>query len=144
MDHDHLPALTALMFAAPFAVLALALLRPSLDRRTLADQVVALGLFIAGVIHLGLIPGHADEPWLAASFAVAGAAMVTLAFAALTTSWWRMPAAACLVSVPAAYVATRLAGLEGIDVLGLATCGIEVLALTLLVTRTRFRPSISL
>lgn len=136
MDHDHLPALTMLMFAAPIAVLAIAVVRPSGERTASRDHIVALGLFVAGVIHVGLVPGHADEPWLAASLGLAGAAMLILAIASLNTSWWRVPAAVCLGSVLAAYVATRVAGLEDIDALGVATCAIELLCLALLTQRS--------
>ena len=140
MDHDHLPALTMLMFAAPVAVLALAVIRPSGPRAGSRDDVVALGLFIAGVIHVGLVPGHVDEPLLATSLALAGAAMLILAVATVTSSRWRTPSAVCLASVLAAYVGTRIAGFEGVDALGVATCAIEALSLALLVLPRRREP----
>ncbi len=140
MDHDHLPALTLLMFAAPVAVLALAIMRRSGKPAGSRDEIVALGLFIAGVIHVGLVPGHVDEPLLAASLGLAGGAMLILAVATVTTSWWRRPSALCLGSVLAAYVATRITGFEGLDALGVATCAIEALALALLLLPRRREP----
>lgn len=139
MDHDHLPALTFLMFAAPLAVLALAIMRPS-GKHGSRDEIVGLGLFIAGVIHVGLVPGHVDEPLLAASLGLAGGAMLILAVATVTTSWWRTPSALCLGFVLAAYVATRITGFEGLDALGVATCAIEVLSLALLLLPRRREP----
>ena len=137
MDHDHLPALTMLMFAAPVAVLGLAIMRPSGTRAGSRDEIVALGLFIAGVIHVGLVPGHADEPLLAAGLGLAGGAMLILAVATVTTSRWRTPSAICLGCVLVAYVATRITGFEGLDALGVATCAIEVLSLALLLLPRR-------
>ena len=149
MDHDHLPALSALLFSAPLAVLALAGTRLAADRGSSparlaieraaatspAAKLFALAMLAAGAIHLGLVPGHLEEPVLATSFAGAGIAMVGLAAAALLRMpHWRPLAAAALVGVLAAYSASRLAGLEGVDVLGVATAGLELVALGLAVS----------
>lgn len=152
MDHDHLPALSALLFSAPLAVLALTALqlaagggyrpaRRALERAATASPGVkfaALLLMVGGAIHLGLVPAHLDEPILAASFAAAGVGLVALAAAALLRlSRWRPLAVAALVGVLAAYSVTRLAGLESVDVLGVATAGLELGALGLVVRARR-------
>ena len=149
MDHDHLPALSALLFSAPLAVLALAGARlaavrgSSPARLTIeraaatspAGKLLALVVMAAGVIHLGLVFGHSEEQVLAASFAGAGIAMVGLAAGALLRMpHWRPLTAAALVGVLAAYSASRVAGLEGFDVLGIATAGLELVALGLVVS----------
>lgn len=149
MDHDHLPALSALLFAAPLAVLALAGVRLAAARGSSparlaieraaatppAGKLVALALMAAGAIHLGLVFGHLEEPFLATSFAGAGIAMVGVAAAALMRMpHWRGLVAAPLVGVLAAYAASRIAGLEGVDLLGVATAGLELVALGLAVS----------
>ena len=148
MDHDHLPALAALLFSAPLAVLALAgaqlaavrgssAARLAVERAAAtspAGKLLALVVMAAAVIHLGLVFGHLEEPVLAASFAGAGIAMVGLAGAALLrVPQWRPMAAAALAGVLAAYSVSRLAGPEGIDVLGVAAAGLELVALALVV-----------
>ena len=150
MDHDHLPALSALLFAAPVAVLALAGLwlaaaRGSSTARTALERAAAtpptgkfaaLLLMFAGTIHIGLVPGHLGEPVLAAAFAAAGAGMLGLAaIALLRVSHWRPPAAAALLGVLVAYAVTRIAGPEQVDVLGVATVAVEIAALALIVSR---------
>lgn len=149
MDHDHLPALSALLFSAPLVVLALAGVqvaagrgsaraRLALDRAAatpVAGKLVALAVGAAGAIHLGLPFGHLEEPVLAASFAAAGVAMAGLAVSALLRlPHWRPLAAATLAGVLAAYSASRLAGLEGVDALGVATAALELVALGLVVS----------
>jgi hypothetical protein len=144
MDHDHLPGLMALMFAAPLAIFALAgvqlaaRLRYAPAGRALARasaaptsaRLTALLLLIAGAVHAGLIAGHLEEPALAAAFLVAAVAMIGAAGGALlAASWWRPLAAALLVAVLVAYAATRAAGMEGVDVLGVATALVELSAL---------------
>lgn len=152
MDHDHLPALSALLFSAPLVILALAGVELAAARGSSAarnaigrasatattGKVAALLLMLAGAIHIGLVPGHVDEPALAAAFAVAGAGLVGLAGAALLgISRWRPTAAAALAAVVVAYSVSRLAGMEEVDVLGLATTALEVIALALVVVSPR-------
>src|SRR5690242_6543497 len=117
MDHDHAPALTFLLFGAPMVVIVIALLELAarsgssaartamqrLDHATGRTQATAICLLMAGLIHLGLVPGHADDPLLASSFLAAGVALPALAAAAFTTAPWRIPAAAVLVGVLVAY-----------------------------------------
>ncbi len=144
MDHDHLPAISALLVSAPLAVLTLAGLqfgarrdwapaRSGLERAATAAPatwVAALLLLASGVVHLGLVPGHGDEPLLAASFAGAGLGLLGIAIATLLqVPRWRALAASALTGAVVAYAATRLAGLEGLDALGLATVALELLAL---------------
>ncbi len=151
MDHDHVPALALLLFAAPIVVLAVALLEVAarggstaariamrrVEQATGRTQAAALCLLMAGLIHLGLVPGHADEPLLAASFLAAGVALPLLASAAFTTLPWRIPAATVLVGVLAAYAATRAVGYEDVDALGIASCAVELLALALVLRAPR-------
>ena len=146
MDHDHAPALTFLLFGAPLVVLAIALVDIAASRgshvaratmlrietSSVSTQAVALCLLIAGLIHLGLVPGHADERLLAASFVVAGIAFIGVGAAVFTSLPWRTPAAIVLISVLAAYALTRAVGYEAIDALGVAACAVELLALALL------------
>jgi len=144
MDHDHLPGLMALLFAAPLAIFALAGVQlaarlryapagRALTRASAAPtsaRLTALLLLIAGAVHAGLIAGHLEEPALAAAFLVAAVAMIGAAGGALlAASWWRPLAAALLVAVLVAYAATRAAGMEGVDVLGVATALVELSAL---------------
>lgn len=144
MDHDHLPALTALLFAAPLAFLALAgaelaaRLGDGPARRALVRasdapapaRLAALLLLIGGAVHAGLVPGHADEPVFALAFAAAAVTLIAVAGAALVAvSWWRPVAAALNVVALASYIAVRLAGVEGIDALGVSTAIVEVAAL---------------
>ena len=149
MDHDHLPALSALLFSAPVAMIALAGLslaaargsftaRVALERASATPsttKLAALLLMFAGAIHLGLVPGHLDEHGLAAAFAIAGAGLLVLAAAALLRlSRWRPLAAASLLGVLVAYAATRIAGPEQVDALGIATASVELVALALVVS----------
>lgn len=144
MNHDHLPALFALLAAAPVAVLAQAALQAGAVRgwspATLvlrraagtppAGKLAALLLGLAGVIHVGLVAGHLEEPLLALSFLAAGVGLAGGAFAAaLQLPHWRALAAAGLTGVLMAYAATRLAGVEGLDALGIGTVGVELMAL---------------
>lgn len=144
MDHDHLPALTALLFAAPLAFLALtgaqlaarlgyAPAGQALVRASAAPapaRLAALLLLIGGAVHAGLVPGHADEPVFAVALAAAAVTMVAVAGAALVAMpRWRPVAAALIVTVLVSYLATRLAGVEGIDMLGVSTAIVEVAAL---------------
>lgn len=146
MDQDHLPALSALLFSAPLAVLALGGLqlaasrgwspaRRALERAARASRgsrLAALLLVMAGAIHLGLIPGHRGEPLFAASFVAAGVGLPGLAAAVLLQlPHWRPLAAGALGAVLAAYLITRVAGVEGVDGLGVAAAGIELVALGL-------------
>ncbi len=151
MDHDHLPALTFLLFSAPIVVVGIALVelaarsgssiaRTAIQRAGQASgrtQAVAVCLLMAGLIHLGLVPGHANEPLLAAAFLAAGVALVVLAGAAFTTVRWRIPAATVLGGVLVAYAVTRAMGYEGVDALGIASSAIELLALALVVRAPR-------
>ena len=144
MDHDHLPALTALLFAAPLAFLALAGAQlaarlgygpagRALARASDAPapaRLAALLLLIGGAVHAGLVPGHADEPVFAVAFAAAAVTLVAVAGAAIVAlPWWRPVAAALMVALPVSYLATRLAGVEGTDALGVSTAIVEVAAL---------------
>lgn len=150
MDHDHLPALTALLYLAPLVVLvvaatqllaargwepARAVLRRS-ARAGGAELSSAGLLMIAAGIHAGLVPGHLDEPVLAVAFVAAAVALTGAAAAAvLVLPGWRPLSAALLVAVLASYAATRLAGLEGVDALGVATSILELACLALVIGR---------
>ena len=146
MDHDHLPALTALLYAAPALMLALAGLEVSAGRgwppaaalRTRIEmapgeaRVAALLMVLAGAVHLGLVPGHLGDPVYVASFAASGLALPLLALAYVADARWRPHAALVLAGVIFAYGLTRVAGLEGIDALGVATAAVELAALGLI------------
>ena len=151
MDHEHAPALTFLLFGAPVVVIAIAFVdlaarRGSasargamlrLEQAGAGTQAAALCLLLAGLIHLGLVPGHADEPLLAVSFVAAGVALPALAVAAFTRLPWRLPVTLVLVAVLVAYAVTRAVGYEGVDALGIASCVVELVALGLLWVRPR-------
>lgn len=146
MDHDHLPALIALLYLAPLTVLLLALVKIAaargwapaviasrrLETRPVSTGLASLVLLLAGTIHLSLVPGHLEQPVLAASFAAAGIASGFLALALLMSERWRAPAALLLLAVLAAYGWTRIAGFEAVDSLGIATCAMELLGLAAL------------
>lgn len=152
MDHEHLPALSALLTAAPLAVLAQAALQLAAARGwaparlvlgraagvSAPDKLAALLLMVAGVVHLALVPGHGDEPLLAISFLAAGLAMTVLAAAAvLRVPRWRPFAAAIIAAVLAGYCATHVPGLEAVDALGIGTTALEAVALGALLPRRR-------
>lgn len=146
MDHDHVPALIALLYIAPLTVLLLALIQgvatrgwaPAvtasrrLESLPVSTSLASLILLLTGTIHISLVPGHLEQPVLAVSFAAAGIASGFLASALLISYRWRAPAALLLLALLAAYGWTRITGFEGIDVLGLVTGAIEVLGLALL------------
>ena len=105
MDHDHLPALTALLFLAPVVVLVIAATqllaargwepaRAALRRSSRAGDTELAGaglLLLAAGIHAGLVPGHLNEPLLAAAFVAAAAALTGAAVAAvLVVPGWRL------------------------------------------------------
>lgn len=147
MDHDHLPALTALLYAAPALMLALTLLemaagrgwppaaalRARIQDAPPAARMAATLMALAGAIHIGLVPGHLGDPLYAASFAAAGIALPVLALLYLADPRWRPHGALVLAGTLFAYGLTRVAGLEAVDVLGVATAGVELVALGLLV-----------
>lgn len=159
MDHDHLPALAALLYLAPVLVLLVAATqllasrgwepaRAALRRsaRAGATELSSAGLLVvAAGIHAGLVPGHLDEPVLAVAFVAAAVALTGAAVAAaLVLPGWRPLSAALLVAVLASYAATRLAGLEGVDALGVATSIIELACLALVIRRRSLRDKIVL
>ena len=150
MDHDHLPALAVLLYAAPLMLLALAMVDlaagrgwgPAMAavRRAAAAprdaRGAALLLLLAGWIHLGLVPGHRQEPLFALAFVAAGLGMLAAAGSALLAMRsWRPVAGAAAAGALAAYVATRLAGIEGIDALGVVSGLLEAGALALAMRR---------
>lgn len=150
MDHDHLPALAVLLYAAPLMLLALGAVdlaagrgwAPAIAavRRAAAAPSAARGaavvLLLAGWIHLGLVPGHRQEPLFALAFVAAGIGQLAVAASALLAArWWRPAAAAVAAGALAAYLVTRLAGIEGVDALGVATGLLEAGALALAIGR---------
>ena len=155
MDHDHVPALSALLLSAPLAVLAFAAMQLAAPRWTAAriavelaartppaSKLVALLLMTTGVIHLGLVPGHLDEPLLVLAFAFAGIGLIGLAGATLVRlPYWRVLSATALVAVLVAYSTIRVAGIEGVDALGLATAAIELATLWIVLRRGSSSPA---
>lgn len=154
MNHDHLGALSALLFAAPLAVLVLAAVEVAatrgigVARRAAARaasgsgtaRLCALLVLVSAAIHAGLVPGHLDEPQLAVSFVAAAIALSVLALAAyLELPLWQPMTASVLVAVLVAYAGTRIAGGEAVDVLGLAAAGIELFTLLLIARSARPR-----
>ena len=144
MEHDHLPGLMALLLTAPLAVLTLggtqlaanlrfapatwALARAS--AAPASARLASLLLLLAGAVHAGLIPGHLEEPMFAVAFLAAAVTMVGAAVGALITApWWKPVSAGLLLAALAVYVATRIAGIEAVDSLGVATTIVEVTAL---------------
>jgi hypothetical protein len=91
-------------------------------------RITAFLLVLAGAIHLALVPGHlaARLAWL---FALDGVAFLGVGIAAFVAGRWRAWAAALLVATLAAYLFSLSAGLEGADLVGIATYVVELIAL---------------
>ena len=154
MDHDHVPALTALLYLGPLTMLLLVLMQAAAARgwvpavaalRRLESPPVTTGLaslllLVAGAIHIGLVPGHLEQPVLAVTFAVAGLACGFLAVAVAASDRWRAPAALLLLALLAAYGWTRVTGSEGVDALGIVAVVIELLGLAALARRAPTGP----
>ena len=144
MEHEHLLALSTLLYVAPLAVLAQAAAHrvQGLERRLAgapaSARISGLLLLVAGGVHLCLAGRHAAQPVLALAFAVAAAAQLTLAgLAALDLGGWRLAALVVTAAAMVAFPLTRVAGLEsGVDSLGAATLAIE--AATLIAIRPNF------
>ncbi len=150
MSGDHAGAITALLYlpvflvAAAFALdragaagsaLALRVLA-GYERSTGARRMLVLLLAMSAAIHAGLVPGHFDEDRvLATLFALDFVALT----AAVITSFvpriplWRPAVALLLVGNLVAYTVYIVAGIETVDVVGIASKAIEVAALILVI-----------
>ena len=144
VDAEHLPALVALLLLPVALWLALTLARRlarsghvriqrwllAYDASPLLTRVTALFLVAAGVIHLALIPGHAQaEPGTAWLFVINGILFVGIALPAFVWRHWRGPAAALLALTTLFYAGYVVAGRETADQVGVATLLLELAAL---------------
>ena len=155
MQHEHLPALAALLYLPPALVLLVAAIEIAAGRgwrpaalalaRSAAAGSSELGvaglLLLTGTIHLGLVPGHLDQPGFAAAFAAAGLACFGVAGATvLVLPRWRAAATLLPAAILASYAVSCLAGWEEPDPLGAAAALIEVAALAIALRGARPRP----
>ncbi|HLZ72120.1 MAG TPA: hypothetical protein VKV26_19615 [Dehalococcoidia bacterium] len=102
-----------------------------------ATRVAAVLLLLTAMIHLSIVPTHAqDDPQLAKLFAINGLLFIAAALAAFTWRWWRPAAALLLALTILAYISYIAQGKEDADQVGLATKMIEVLALGLIIAPT--------
>ena len=106
-----------------------------------ASQVrrsAALLLLVTGFIHLGLVPGHAqDAPALARLFAINGVLFVVAAIGSFMVRWWRPAAALLLLLTLLAYIIAVFNGTESVDQLGIVTKLVELTALGLVLLPRR-------
>src|SRR2546422_8881373 len=92
---------------------------------------------VSGGVHLALIPHHlASEPLTSLLFHLNGVAFVALAVM-FTWRWWRIAAAALLITTVLASLVYVAIGFEGPDQVGLATKLVEVTALGLALVPVR-------
>ena len=101
-----------------------------------ARRAVVLLLTMTAAIHAGIVPGHLDEnPVLATLFALDFVALTVAAVLAFypRVPAWRAGVAALLVANFVAYAAYVAAGVETVDVVGLASKAIEIAALILVI-----------
>ena len=99
-------------------------------------KLAALLMAMTAMVHLVLIPSHSGEPVTALLFGVNGLAHAALALAGLAgIAHWRPAAAVLLTASLLAYGVYVVTGLETVDVIGVATKGIEIAALFLIVIR---------
>lgn len=102
------------------------------------DRAAALLLYLAGAVHLGLVPGDwAEERGTALLFLLNGAAFWALAVALPRTPQRRGTAALLCLATLLAYLAYVLSGREDPDQAGLAAALLELTALCLLLTPRR-------
>ncbi len=95
-------------------------------------KTAATLLLGTGFIHLGLVPGHAQEaPALARLFAINGALFVLAAIASFVVRWWRPATVLLLLLTVLAYLIAVVNGTESVDQLGIATKLVELTALGL-------------
>src|SRR2546428_5476614 len=92
---------------------------------------------VSGGVHLALIPHHlASEPLTSLLFLLNGVAFIALAVM-FTWRWWRIAAAALLITTVLAYLVYVAIGFEAPDQVGLATKLVEVTALGLALVPVR-------
>jgi hypothetical protein len=95
-----------------------------------AHGSAVLLLLVTAGIHLMLVPAHLEEnPVIGWLFVAAVLSLITTAAASYLVPWWRVAATLLLLAMVAAYLFTRLAGLEEWDLTGLATQVIELAGL---------------
>ncbi len=94
-------------------------------------RAAAVLMAVSGAVHFALIPHHlATDPFTSLLFLINGVAFITLANL-FTWRWWRLAAAALLISTVLGYLLYVGIGFEGPDQVGLATKLVEVAALGL-------------
>lgn len=126
---DHAPGLIGGLLAA---LAWLLLFRRRHEAAPGTVRAAALLVFVSAGIHLALVPHHlAHDPFTALLFLVDAGGLAAVALAPSTAWWWRPAAAALLVATILGYAVYVLAGLEGVDQVGIATKLLELTALGL-------------
>lgn len=100
--------------------------------RPLTRRDVAVAACVtSAVVHSFLAREHASEPLLAASFALAVAALAGLAYGLTRPSivWAPSAVAALFAALIVAYPVVTVAGGDGFDALGIATKSVEAVGL---------------
>jgi hypothetical protein len=99
------------------------------------ERLALLGVAMTATIHLALVPGHAaEDPMLAALFTLDGLALLAVILWALglPIPGWRSAGLVVLAVGVVAYVVYLAAGLESLDVIGIATKLLELATMALL------------
>jgi hypothetical protein len=127
---EHAGALTGLLL---LPLIWLVVRRLSIYRAASPMTKAAAWLMCSsGIVHLSLVAGHvAEAPLTAFLFLGNGLGFIGLSVLALTTSWWRRPAALWLTATILGYVLYAIAGWETPDQVGIATKLVELVALGL-------------
>jgi hypothetical protein len=114
------------------------------EAATPVQHAAAALLLIAGLAHLGLVPGHwSEERGLTLLFAVNSACFVAVGLAVYLERWWKPSAIVLIVLTLLGYLAYVAGGKENLDPVGVITLMVEVaaLGLTLLPARETAAPS---
>lgn len=140
--HTHGIALLLVLWLPLGAVLARRVLpgrlRRRLTRLAAADRVALQLMAVTGAVHLGLVFDHAHDPVTATLFVLFALSMAAMVAAALArVPGWREVSSLLLAGALGAYAAYVLGGLETPDLLGVATKGVEALALGVLLRASR-------
>ncbi len=151
IDSDHQLALSALLATPAVAWLMLAAIKHlarlgsapaeallrSIDQADGRSRLIALLLLGAGLLHLGLVPAHGDEPQFQRLFVLNASAFALCTGLVFTWRWWRAPAIALTAATPLFYTLFVLAGRESVDQVGILAMGLELLTLGMLLLPRR-------
>ena len=108
--------------------------RRAWERSRPADRLALRLLAVTAAVHAGLVFDHGHDAVTATLFLLDAAALTCVIAAGLAgVRGWRSAAALLLISGLGAYAAYVAGGLESLDVLGLATKAVELVALGIVV-----------